>query len=88
MCLHAGLWTGNAFDKQNTHFIKGLSALIVVMVHFPADKVNPLQDGIGSFAYIAVTFFFFVSAYGMQYSIEKYHRALKYIPSYIRDLIA
>lgn len=60
-----------AFDKHTTHFFKGLCAIIVVMVHFPACKANALQDCIGSFAYVAVTFFFFVSAYGMQYSVEK-----------------
>lgn len=67
----------NAFDKESTHFLKGLCAIIVVMVHFPADKTNPLQDAIGSFAYIAVTFFFFVSAYGMQYSIDNNPNYLK-----------
>lgn len=60
----------NAFDLPSTHFFKGLCAMIVVLVHIPEQYSNPLQDAVGSFAFIAVTFFFFVSAYGMQYSLE------------------
>lgn len=69
---------GDAFDLPTTHVMKGFAALIVVMVHFPAQYTNPLQDAAGSFAYVAVTFFFFVSAYGMEYSCE--HR-----PGYLRQ---
>ena len=67
----------NAFDLPTTHIIKGLCAIVVVMVHIPLFYSNPLQDAIGSFAYVAVTFFFFVSAYGMEYS---YYRR----PGYLR----
>ena len=31
---------------------------------------NPLQDAVGSFAFVAVTFFILFSAWGMQYSVE------------------
>lgn len=60
---------GDPFDLLTTNTIKGICALVVVMVHFPMEFSNPFQDAIGSFAYVAVTFFFFVSAYGMQYAL-------------------
>ena len=58
-------------SKDYTTTLKGLAALIVVFVHFPEEYQNPVQDMIGSFAYVAVTIFFLFSAYGMQYGIEK-----------------
>lgn len=68
---------GNPLDVQSTHILKGICAVIVVMVHFPVAYSNPLQDAAGSFAYVAVTFFFFVSAYGMQYSFFQREDYLK-----------
>ncbi|MDE6301639.1 MAG: acyltransferase family protein [Muribaculaceae bacterium] len=67
----------DAFDFPTTHLLKGIAAIIVVMIHFPEAYTNPLQKCIGSYAYIAVTYFFFVSAYGMEYSYN--HR-----PDYLR----
>lgn len=58
-------------SKDFTTTLKGLAALIVVFVHFPEEHQNPVQDIIGSFAYIAVTIFFMFSAFGMQYGVEK-----------------
>ena len=57
-------------SKDHTTAIKGLCAIIVVMVHFPEEYQNPLQDAIGSFAYVAVTFFFLFSSYGMEVSLQ------------------
>ena len=57
------------FDKNYTTAIKGICAIVVIFVHFPPSMQNPLQDAVGSFAYIAVTFFFLVSAFGMHYSL-------------------
>jgi len=45
--------------------------LIVIYVHVKSERGNTLQDAIGSFAYVAVTYFFLVSAYGMLAGIEK-----------------
>ncbi|MDE6084825.1 MAG: acyltransferase family protein [Muribaculaceae bacterium] len=68
----------NVFDKSTTTLLKGFCAIIVVFVHIPQQYSNNLQDMIGSFAYVAVTFFFFASAYGMQFSLT--HR-----PDYLRS---
>jgi len=49
------------FTKEYTTALKGLAAIVVIFVHVPADYSNVLQDAIGSFGYVAVTFFFLVS---------------------------
>lgn len=54
---------------NDTNFLRGFWCIIVVLVHIPADYQNRIQDMIGSFAYIGVTFFFMTSAYGLKYSI-------------------
>lgn len=56
-------------DKASSQTLKGLCAIVVVMVHILPEYENPLQNAIGSFAYVAVTFFFLFSAYGMQWSL-------------------
>lgn len=72
--------TDNAqfMSKNQTDTLKGLCAMVVVMVHFPVGYQNTLQDSIGSFAYVAVTFFFLFSAYGMQWSLSNKHNYLKH----------
>lgn len=62
--------TNDFFSKDYTTALKGLAAIVVIFVHVPGNKGNVLQDAIGSFAYVAVTFFFLVSAYGMQLAAE------------------
>lgn len=59
------------FGKGNMQTLKGLAAIVVVMVHIVKEYTNPLQDAVGSFAFIAVTLFFFASAYGMEFSIDR-----------------
>ena len=54
---------------NDTNFLRGFWCIIVVLVHIPAAYQNRLQDMIGSFAYIGVTFFFMTSAYGLKYSM-------------------
>lgn len=56
-----------SFDDSN--FLRGFWCIIVVLVHIPAVYQNRIQDMIGSFAYIGVTFFFMTSAYGLKYSM-------------------
>ena len=63
--------------KELTHVLKGLCSIVVILVHIPRQAQNPLQDAIGSFAYVAVTFFFLFSAYGMSLSVRK-------SPNYLR----
>lgn len=60
----------NFFSKNYTTALKGLAAIVVIFVHVPAEFGNKLQDAIGSFAYVAVTYFFLVSAFGMQLASE------------------
>lgn len=57
--------------------MKGFACVIVIMVHFPLAYQNKLQDAIGSFAYVAVTIFFMISAFGMAVNAEKNHDYLK-----------
>jgi peptidoglycan/LPS O-acetylase OafA/YrhL len=55
----------NFFDKSNSNALRGFWSLIVILVHIPLAYQNRVQDMIGSFAYIGVTFFFMTSAYGL-----------------------
>ena len=55
---------------EDTTFLRGFWCIIVVLVHVPAMFQNRIQDMLGSFAYIGVTFFFMTSAYGLKWSME------------------
>ena len=59
------------FDIDNTNAMRGFWCLIVILVHIPAAYQNPIQDMLGSFAYIGVTFFFMTSAYGLSLAQKK-----------------
>lgn len=59
------------FDKHNSKAMRGFWCLIVVLVHIPTEYQNQIQDMIGSFAYIGVTFFFMTSAYGLSTGVRK-----------------
>ncbi len=85
LLLFVALWQGKKskddkffFSKNYTNTLKGLCAVTVILVHVPSQYQNVLQDAIGSFAFIAVTLFFFISAYGMQFSAEKKQEYLKH----------
>lgn len=72
------LWNSKKADGQGffmgkdyTTVLKGACCIIVIMVHVHAAHVNKLQDAIGSFAYVCVTLFFLMSAYGMSLSRER-----------------
>lgn len=58
------------FSYDDTKILKGFWCIIIVLVHVPADFQNKIQDSLGSFAYIGVTFFFMASAYGLKYSVK------------------
>lgn len=58
--------------------IKFLFAIIIILVHVPQLYGNRLQDMIGSFAFIGVSFFDLSSAYGLKYLSE-------HNPSYLRS---
>lgn len=59
------------FDKNNSNALRGFWCLIIVLVHVPIAYSNRIQDMIGSFAYIGVTFFFMTSGYGLKLSVLK-----------------
>ena len=72
LLFHAGIRRGEALmDRQKTLVQRGLWSLVIIFVHCPYAYGNRLQDMIGSFAYIGVTFFFMVSSYGLFTSLRK-----------------
>lgn len=66
------------FNFQNSNTLRGFWSLVVVLVHIPLAYQNRIQDIIGSFAYIGVTFFFMTSAYGLRISVEKSPASIKF----------
>ena len=64
------------FSKDYTDVLKGICCIVVVYVH--TKNGNPVQDAIGSFAYVCVTLFFLFSSYGMLLSVEKKADYLKH----------
>lgn len=65
------------FDQQNSKAMRGFWCLIVILVHIPPAYQNTIQDMIGSFAYIGVTFFFMTSAYGLSVGINRKPESIK-----------
>lgn len=59
------------FEKDQTNALRGIWCLVILLVHIPAAYQNRIQDMIGSFAYVGVTFFFMTSGYGLMLSLEK-----------------
>lgn len=60
------------FDRENSGAMRGFWSLIVVLVHVPLAYQNRIQDLLGSFAYVGVTFFFMTSAYGLRLAAVKH----------------
>lgn len=58
-------------SREYTTIVKAICCIIVILVHIPVGYMNRLQDIIGSFAYVCVTLFFLMSAYGMSLSEER-----------------
>lgn len=65
------------FDISNSNALRGFWCLIVVLVHIPISHQNKIQDMIGSFAYVGVTFFFMTSAYGLKLQMRKNPNRIK-----------
>lgn len=65
------------FKTTDTNALRGIFSIVVVLVHVPANYQNIIQDTIGSFAYIGVTYFFLVSSYGLKYNYIKRENYLK-----------
>ena len=63
-----GMKKGNGeqfFDVNNSKALRGFFCIIIILVHTRVEYQNKIQDMIGSFAYIGVTFFFMTSSYGL-----------------------
>lgn len=63
--------TSGYFDLDSTASLRGFWCLIILLVHVPVDHQNLIQDLLGSFAYIGVTFFFMTSGYGLMLGVQK-----------------
>lgn len=59
------------FDLGTTTSMRGFWCLVVMLVHVPEAYRNGIQDMLGSFAYIGVTFFFMTSGYGLMLAAKK-----------------
>lgn len=57
-------------SPEEARFFRGFWCIIVILVHIPAFYGNRIQDMLGSFGYIGVTFYFMTSAYGLKYSVS------------------
>lgn len=65
------------FDLQNSNCLRGFWCLVIVLVHIPQEYQNFLQDAVGSFAYIGVSFFFMTSGYGLVLSVKRDPNSIK-----------
>lgn len=65
------------FNIKDTSALRGIFSIVVVLVHVPLNYQNTVQDMIGSFAYVGVTYYFMVSSYGLKYSYVKKENYLK-----------
>lgn len=63
--------SSHVFNIENSNAMRGFWCLVVILVHIPLAYQNRIQDMIGSFAYIGVTFFFMTSAYGLCLSMKR-----------------
>lgn len=66
------------FDINNTTVMRGVFSIIILLVHIPQAYSNRIQDMVGSFAYIGVTFFFMTSAYGLTLNVLKNNGSIKH----------
>lgn len=57
-------------DKEDANFLRAFWCIVIFLVHVPVAYQNKMQDAVGSFAYIGVTFYFMTSGYGLKYSIS------------------
>ena len=61
----------NFFDLKSSKALRGFWCIVILFVHIPPTFQNIIQDIIGSFAYIGVTFFFMTSSYGLNLSLSR-----------------
>lgn len=75
-----------SFDKGYTNVLKGLSAIVVVFVHVAEPHHNAFSKMVMSFGFVAVSLFFMISAYGMQFSVNRDEK--KYLSHFWRNRLA
>ncbi len=66
------------FDINNSSVMRGAFSIIILFVHVPQGYTNRIQDMVGSFAYVGVTFFFMTSAYGLTLSVLRRPDCIKH----------
>lgn len=77
--IAASVLAGARFDEakrtfmslDDAVFLRGFWCLIVALVHVPKAYRNPVQDAVGSLAFVGVTFFFMTSAFGLKVSLAR-----------------
>lgn len=67
---------GTFFDIRNAGAMRGFWCAVVMFTHTPEAYRNGIQDMVGSFGYIGVTFFFMTSAYGLSLGLQKKKNSL------------
>ena len=68
----------NFMDVKNAKAMRGFWCLVIALVHVPQMYGNRIQDLIGSFAYIGVTFFFMTSGFGLTIVQDINHKNIKF----------
>ena len=69
--------SSSIFDIDRTYAFDFLFSIIIIFVHVPSLFQNAIQDLIGSFAYVGVSFFCMKAAYGVKYSYSHKRDYLK-----------
>lgn len=69
--------SNSVLDIDRTYAYDFLFSIVIIFVHIPIQFQNTIQDYIGSFAYIGVSFFCMKAAYGVKYSYSHKHDYLR-----------
>ena len=74
------------FSLPTAQTIRAVCCIVVILVHIPAAFGNKVQDAIGSFAFICVTLFFLLSAYGL--TVQFRQKGEAYLKHFWRNRLA
>ena len=74
------------FSLPTAQTLRAVCCVVVILVHIPLAFGNKAQDAIGSFAFICVTLFFLLSAYGLTTQYRQKGEA--YIKHFWRNRLA
>lgn len=70
--------------KDYTTVLKGLSCILVMLVHIPTAYTNSLQNAVGGFSQVSVTLYFMFSAYGLIWNI---HNKSNYLQTFWKNRV-